>query len=96
MLLNANFSACLGEVDPASPLTLLTPDSCRQYVCFPEGLTTLWGLKERQSHMAKKQYCEITDSVWLEVYGMKMKMKYRQDLQDAEELEFVRGSEKSA
>lgn len=46
--------------------------------------------------MAKKQYCEITGSVWLEVYGMKIKMKYRQDLQDAEELEFVRGSEKLA
>lgn len=49
--------------------------------------------------MVKKQYCKIIAGMWLEVYGMKIKVKYRQDLscaKDAEELEFVTGSEKSA
>lgn len=77
---------------------VLTLDYCRLYFCFPEGLAALQGLKESQSHMAKKQYYEIIAGVWLEAYSMRIKMKYRQDLscaKDAEELGFLAGSEKS-
>lgn len=57
--------------DPMHPSGVLTPNCCRLYLCLPEGLTGLRGLKESQNHMAKKQYYEIVASVWLESYGMK-------------------------
>lgn len=53
MLLNANCSVCVGEVDPASPLTLLTPDSCRQYL-FPRGFDNSMGLKRKAKSHGKE------------------------------------------